>query len=240
MADEYDEERLLIVGILAFAALAAGGFFLGGPTLLIGVLISAGVIAALWRGAIEMSLPFALSVAAVAGAAAWALPSSLIAPLGDLAGSFGLPQTEILGDVSAGLVAVLAGVMMLAVIVGQNVRDYKTTRAERLAENTRDDLSDILSTYVTVGRVVAGLGLVLLGSVFAETGNLLVEFGDLVSEAPLVAAQGATAVLGFLGLGGELPVIGSIPGVGTMSATTFAVIAIVLLGAGWYIREEVA
>lgn len=165
----------------------------------------------------EFSVSFGLTVAAVIVAVYKVLPESLATRL---------PLGSLISDLDGLTVAVT----VVAIILVWWVIDIRfltgwAKKPEKVAKQVRGKAIRLVEDWAIIGRVaivaVGMAGVVLFGQFGAGLGEL----GNVVGDAPFVAGQIVTAILGYLAAGGSLPVVGKL----SISATLFAVIAIALI-----------
>lgn|GEM_PF-1939661 len=101
--------------------------------------------------------------------------------------------------------------------------------AESVAERLENRVEGLFETYITIGRIAASVGVAVLYYLFSEGGVLAGEIGGYLSNAPLVASNIVTGILGYLSLGGSIPYLDSIPLLGSLAAGEFAVLVILIL-----------
>lgn len=151
-----------------------------------------------------------------------------------------LPGGEVVSDlVSAVGTLTLALVAGIAIVVGWVVSARFGSRGRLTASGTADRVEDrferFVSEWLSVTRIVA-TGLVAFGFMLAtQFGTVLGEIGQYLAEAPVVVSQVATIGLGWVALGGNIPVIGTL--FAGVTPQQWALIGLVLLGLGVTVRN---
>jgi len=151
----------------------------------------------------------------------------LVPLLGDLVGA--------ISDTSALAFAVTVAVLILFgwIISARFVGDRSADSAEGVARKVERRFEAFITEWFSVGWFVAS-GLLVVGVAFlSELGTFAGDIAGMLGTAPLVVSQSATAVVGWLALGGELPVIG--PLFAGLTPPQWALISLFLLvvGVSW-------
>lgn len=92
------------------------------------------------------------------------------------------------------------------------------------------DLARFIDIYITSFRIMILLGLTAVVIVLQQAGFLLGDLGGLASQSPYFVSNLFTLLIGYLSLGGDLPVIGSIPLLGNLTPMAFIVLGIMAIG----------
>jgi len=151
----------------------------------------------------------------------------LIPLLGDLARM--LSDAGALAFALTVAVLILFGWLLSARFLGERSADS----AEGVARKVERRFEDFVTEWFSVGRFVLS-GFLVVGVAFlAELGTFAGDIAGMLGQAPLVVTQGATAIVGWLALGGELPVIG--PLLAGLTPPQWALISLFLLvvGVSW-------
>lgn len=93
-----------------------------------------------------------------------------------------------------------------------------------------------LNVYLNTARLLVLFAIGAIAIVLQQMGMLSGQVGTIVQEVPFIAANVMTAVAGYLSLGGELPIIGSIPLLDSLGPASWVVFVILLLGAAAAVR----
>jgi hypothetical protein len=94
----------------------------------------------------------------------------------------------------------------------------------------RTRAEQLLDTYITIGRLIAGFALMGLLMVSRELGQFAGEAGQTFADVPFIVSSLMTSVGGYLSLGGELPLIGQVPLLGDLDPAGYAVFAFLIIG----------
>lgn len=176
----------------------------------------------------ELSFPFIASLAAVL-LVIWqfALDPVIgdVIPVEAWLASVGVDITNV-GALQVLFLATAAILVYWAVMIraGSGART-----AESVADRLEGRVEALFETYITIGRITASLALAVLYYLFAEGGVLAGEIGGYLSDAPLVASNIVTGILGYLSLGGSIPYLDAIPLLGSLAAGEFAVLAGIII-----------
>lgn len=236
-------ENRLALGILIVVAVFAGlGGIVGAivPSLsaaqaavVVGAFVL--ILSSLSTAADGFSVPFWLSAIAVLSLGSLITPDWLIAPFAAVVGLVVGGTTDQLAGFAVVPFAVGLLLVMIAVLAVRNAQKY--SRTETIAKNTVGDIQGIIEEYVTIGRLVVTSLLSLLVFVLAQGGDVLGVLGDQIAQAPLIAANALTVLLGYLTLGGTLPQLGTLPAVSEITPLGWVIVAGGLFVAALAFRE---
>lgn len=187
----------------------------------------------------SLSIPFALSFTAVLGLVVeFIVPGFIVrqfdpvlAILRDVAGldlsGFDAIQFAVLSSVAIVVIWVVSARFGIA---GYRKAKKPTTVANRIRARSER----LVDTYFTIGRIAVAFALTSVILAFRQAGMLAGDIGGQLAEVPFVVANVVTAILGYLSLGGEIPILSRIPLLSQLSAPEFAVLVlgIIIVAAG--------
>ena len=236
--------------LVAGGAIGFNGLF-GYSPLQIGVALSAFVVAmyVVVRSQSELSLPFLItSVAALVAIYQFVLPAVIKTAFQPVFGALGLNPGAV--DAVRFIVLSIAGVLVFwAIKLRTDKRDAESVATAMFGSGrgeTKGVVTKLVEDYVTIGRLVVTFGLAGVALLAREGGEVAAIAGDFVGDAPLVATNFVTGILGYLTGGGPLPsIIAGIPGVqpiaswlGSLPPIAFLAIAVLLTAGAWAVREQ--
>lgn len=131
--------------------------------------------------------------------------------------------------------AVGVGIFVWWIVSARLVGDRTASTASGTAERVEQRFENFVSEWITVGRLVVSSFVVIGFALLGEFGTLLGDFAGLLAQVPVVVSQLVTVGLGWVALGGNVPVIGTL--FATMTPEQWALIGLVLLGLGVAIKN---
>jgi hypothetical protein len=140
-----------------------------------------------------------------------------------------------ISDATALAFALTVAVLILLgwIISARFISERSADSAEGVARRVERRFEAFVTEWFSVGRFVLS-GLLIVGVAFmSELGTFAGDIAGLLGQAPLVVTQSATAIVGWLALGGELPVIG--PLMAGLTPPQWALVSLFLLvvGVSW-------
>lgn len=228
MADDPAEQLLkagvawlgIILGLLALGVAVSGTLAAATAGLLIVVAVASTRIG-------EVSVPFGVSlVAVVVVLVEYVLPEAIASRLPDVGALIGFPTGQF-DALKLFITAMLAILLIWIVQIRVSGRAVKPTT---ITKRVRTKFEKLVDTYVTMARLVAGFGLTAIFLVFRESGQLAGEAGATLGDVPFVTSSFASAISGFLALGGELPVVGGWDFLNGISPGAWAVLMLITIG----------
>ena len=221
--------RTLVIGLgLAAAAVVGFGYvsvnvspWLAGT----GVAVLAAVAYGLASDDDEVSISFAFSIAAVGMLVIeFVVPDDLVAML---------PIEPFIRGIDATQFAVLVfAVIAVWWIIDERFLSSgrRKPKPDAVAERVAGRFETLIEQYLGIGKVVFALTLTA-GLLFLNTfvGPVIGELADIVVMAPYAAADVFTIGLGYLALGGDVPILNSVPFVRHIGAQGFLLLAVIVL-----------
>lgn len=139
-----------------------------------------------------------------------------------------LPFAPAIEGLDAITVVVIVGMVVLFWWV-LDIRFISQTakNPDTVAKKVNKRFVKLIETYATVGRVAFIAGITAGVAILGQAGVGLGEVGAIVADVPWIAANIATAGLGYLSLGGSLPVIGSLNA--NVTPALFGGLAVILI-----------
>lgn len=175
----------------------------------------------------DISIPFVLSaIGILAILAEFVLPDWIVDNSPDVGAIVGIPFAE-LDAVRILVTTVLAILVIWALEIRFTGRAVKPSTVAKRMKTKAEKLVD---TYLTIGRLIAAFGLVVIFMAARQAAQFLGEAGGWFAEVPFIASSVGISLSGYLSLGGTLPVVGSVPLIGGLSALDFAVFAMLAIG----------
>jgi len=204
---------------------------IGSLPILAGLLVVALAGAAgLWRAGVSPSWTLSF-VAVLALLAEFVLPAAVIDAV---------PGSGLVGTVLGGIGGLTLAVSTVLLIVAYWLLDARfgegsAQSAEGVAEDVQERSQRYLMEWLTVSRL-AVTGVVTVGAfALTQAGTLLGDLGSLAAMAPVAVSHGATIILGWLALGGNLPVLG--PLVSGLTPPQWALITLGFLVVGVSVKN---
>ncbi|WP_284007829.1 hypothetical protein [Haloarcula pelagica] len=246
----------LLPFLLAWVVLIAGGAvgftgLFGLSPIQIAVAVSVMLVAmyVVVRSESELSLPFLLTfVALLVALYQFVVPAVIRTAFQPVFGLLGLQPGAV--DAIQFVVLSFAGVLAFwAVQIRTQKRNATSVSTAMFGSGrgeTKGVVTKLVEDYVTIGRLLVTFSLAGVALIAREGGEVAAIAGDFVADAPLVATNFVTGILGYLTGGGPLPsVIADIPGVqpiatwlGSLPPIAFLAIAVVLTAGAWAVREQ--
>lgn len=185
----------------------------------------------------QIDVPFVLSfVAGLLLLAEFALPGFVTGAFDPFVAAIGGAIGIDLRSLDAVQFAVLAVAAILTIWVVK-IRLYgRAKKPDTIVKRVRTRAEKLADTYLTIGRLIAGFGLMVVVMFFSQAGELAGEAGTVLAEVPFVAANVVTAVLGFVGLGGEVPILSDIPIFSEIGPAGFLALVVLVVGAAAAVR----
>lgn len=92
------------------------------------------------------------------------------------------------------------------------------------------DFARFVDIYITSFRIAILLGLTAGIIVLQQTGILLGDLGGLAAQSPYFVSNLFTLLIGYLSLGGDLPIVGDFPVLGELTPVAFIVLGLLAIG----------
>lgn len=226
MATNEAGQRLARNLVWVVAALIAGVIAFGFVSVTINPLLAAGGFATFAAVAYataasedEISVTFGLSLIVVLG-----LVLEFLVPQGIVSR---LPIAPYLNQVDV----VTLTIMTVVVILFWWVLDIRflsnqAKNPETVADKLGDRVATLFEQYVSIGRITllasVSLGLIVLD----QFGVLVGELTAIASESPWVLSNIVSSGLGYLALGGEVPLLSDVPVISEVGPQGFLIIAV--------------
>jgi len=170
----------------------------------------------------ELSITFALSLVAVGLLIAeFLLPGAVTSRL---------PYYETISESLDPLTfALLAGLTIIGWwIIDIRLIQRSGVKPDTVAKRVRSRAEKLVQAYVTMGRIGVGLILAGLVIVLSELGVLAGEIWAYIADAPFIAANFLTSLIGYAALGGPV-LVEDVPIVGDLTAGGFAILALTIM-----------
>lgn len=210
-----------------------------GQTATVVVVLALAILGFITEQTGTISIPFALSFAAVlALVVEFLVPGFVVSQfdpiLALLAGSLGLDLRN-LDALQFAVLSAAAIVVIWVVSARFGLKGYrKAKKPTTVAKVVRKRAERLVDTYFTIGRLAIAFAATAVIMLFMQGGILAGDLAGQLSEVPFVVANVLTALLGYLSLGGSFPVLDQLPLLGALSAGEFAVLVlgIIIMAAG--------
>lgn len=187
----------------------------------------------------EFSIPFWLSFAGVLGLVVeFLVPGFIVQQFDPLLDSLRAATGLDLGAFDAVQFFVLSSVAIVVIWVVSarfGLEGYrKAKKPTTVANRVRARAEKLTDQYFTIGRIAAAFAVTVFIIGFRQGGELAGDIGGQLAEVPFIVSNVITAILGYLSLGGSLPILSQIPLLSGLSAGEFAVLVlgIVIVAAG--------
>lgn len=187
----------------------------------------------------EFSIPFWLSFAGVLGLVVeFLVPGFIVQQFDPLIDSLRAATGLDLGEFDAFQFFVLSSVAIVVIWVVSarfGLEGYrKAKKPTTVANRVRKRAEKLVDTYFTIGRIAAAFTVAVFIIGFRQGGELAGDIGGQLAEVPFIVSNVVTAILGFLSLGGELPILSRIPLLSSLSSAEFAVLVlgVIIVAAG--------
>lgn len=178
----------------------------------------------------DVSVGFVIITAAlVMIAVEYAVPNAIVEPFGFINATTKWLVGIDLGAVDPFAFFVIAVVFVALTIAVRHRITGKTKSARPIADQVAREFARFIDTYLSIGRIVILLSAGAILSVFEQAAQLSGVVGNWIAEAPFVAGNLVTGLAGYLSLGGTLPYVGSIPLLDSLTASAFAVFAVLVV-----------
>ncbi|MFC7077868.1 hypothetical protein [Haloarcula halophila] len=245
----------LIPFLAAAAVLAAGGAGVGGlfglsriqTAVVLAIVVT--LMYVVVRSESELSIPFLITlVAALVAVYQFILPAVIKSAFQPVFSALGLNPGAV--DAIQFVVLSIAGVLVYWAVQIRTQKRNASSVATAMFGSGRGErkgvVTKLVDDYLTIGRLLVTFSLAGVALIAREGGEVAAIAGDFVADAPLVATNVVTGLLGYLTGGGPLPsVIAGIPGVqpiaawlGSLPPIAFLAIAVVLTAGAWAVREQ--
>jgi hypothetical protein len=233
----------LLQGVAIFGSVTYLGVSLGGralaAVLILALLALAVFVDRGWNPDLRKAVPVAVSLVVVVSVIAAFLPDAATAPFTAILADLGVPVVPDAGDdlLRPVPLAAFATVFIVAWYAISRKLQKPSRKPETVAKRTRTDIQNLLKSYTIITRVVLSIGLALIAFMVAQVGVLGVELAEFGFADPTVFAHGLTILTSFLALGGEVPVLGTLPFMDDVGAIGILAIGTFLLFIGYGARE---
>lgn len=217
-----------IVAVTVFTAIVVWIYDIpASPTraiVFIGALSALGIVA---RSTVDYTVGFILfSLALIALVVEFIIPSRIVRPFQGIAAAInGMLGFDIFSYINALDFAILTfafvtGLMMVRIWITPGDRQFLDTVVDKIFRQ----YAVWFDRYVSVGRLFLLLFIGFIVIIMEQAALLTGTIGDIMAQAPVVVSNIFAFLAGFLSLGGELPFIGTIPLLNSLTATEYAMI----------------
>jgi hypothetical protein len=181
-----------------------------------------------WQNDKQASFPFVLSAVAL-----WLiiteflLPASVVSLLPPVDKWLGIDLAQ-LDALQVVVYAIISIVTYWAIT--ERLRGEYVKKPQTIANRIRKRSERLADIWAQIGREAAFIGFGIVLVIVAQMGVLLGLIGERFAEVPGFAAAIATSLLGFVSLGGGVPILSDIPFLNELGAVGYAVLALVIIG----------
>lgn len=174
----------------------------------------------------KISVGYMLSLAAIFAFAAAATPSELLAPFEGVLAAVGSP----FGGLNPAFIGVLIVASMLTVwVVDIRFISGSAKKPSTIVKRLRKRTDRLVDTHVTTLRLIAVSVVMVAASVVGQLGEASAEIVEILANVPLAVSNGVAILSGYVGLGGAVPWLESVPVLGDISPIGYlALMAVVL------------
>jgi hypothetical protein len=183
------------MSLASTAAMVVGGF-----AILLVMALALGL--AYWRTGSFVSIPFVLSVFAMGLALSFILPTPISSRIPSVPPILGLGRAGLL----VFLITAIVLWMVLAAWLGSG-----SSNPEPVARQVKRRLERLFSTWAGIATLGISLGFSLIVILAGEGGEVAGIAVQILGDVPLISSNLAAIGFGWLGAGGALPVVGSLP-----------------------------
>lgn len=238
-----DEARDNIVTSITAVVIVAVLAWVSGISLSLGQIAAAVLVIAilgiLVRTSGNVSIGFVLvTLAGILWIVDWIVPTSITDALSPIIGAVESSVGVTFAELPTFRLLILT-VFLVTVALFFRFRFVQNVKGlDKIVDRVNRQFTIYFDTYAQIARafVLLAFGLAL---VFFETAAQLAgEVGNVIAQVPIVVSNFATIVLGYIALGGDVPILSDIPFLTTLEAVGFAAIAITIIGLAAAARYE--
>lgn len=195
-----------------------------------GLLLAFSAIGWFTRRSADVSIGFAIiSIALVLMAIEYLVPRALIEPFTFVNATVDWLIGLNLAEMDPFAFFVVAVVFVALTIAVRHRATGQTIFGRPIADQVAREFARYIDTYLSIGRIVILLSVGAVMMFLEQMAQLSGVIGGWAADAPFVVGNFATALTGYLSLGGSLPYVGGIPLLGDLDAGAFAVFAVLVI-----------